>query len=219
LILKYLTIIFIFFISLSSLKAQKTGSQTVDSLRKVVVDSVKKLLPDSAKSKRVILRQVFGLDSIRKKDLPKVALYRSLILPGWGQRTNRQTWLIPIIYSGVGGGVYSVWFNNSKYKFYKGYLEEAQKGAVKITFSDGVERGPFTKEQISPQVNTYRRYRDLTWIVFAMGWTLQAIQANAQAHLRTFDTSDDISFKIEPDFQNTFGNASIGVKLTISKAP
>lgn len=216
--MKYLTIIFILSVSLTSLKAQKSGSQTVDSLRKVVVDSVKKILPDTAKSNRVILKQVFGIDSIRKKDLPKVALYRSLILPGWGQKTNKQAWLIPFIYAGAGGAVFSLRFNNSKYDFYKEYLIKAQTGPVKIPF-DGVERGPFTKEQISPQVNTYRRYRDLTWIAFALGWTLQAVQANVQAHLRTFDTSDDISFKIEPDFQNNFGNASIGMKMKINLAP
>jgi hypothetical protein len=214
--LKYLLLVFIFFVSFISLKAQKTGSQTVDSLRKVVVDSVKKILPDTVKSKKAILKQVFGVDSIKRKDLPKVALYRSLILPGWGQRTNKQTWLVPIIYAGVGGAVYSLRFNDTKYEFYKEYLRLAQEGPVKITFSDGVERGPFTSEQISPQVNSFRRYRDLTWIVFALGWTLQAVQANVQAHLRTFDTSDDISFKIEPDFQNTFGNASIGVKMKVN---
>ncbi len=194
--------------------AQKTGSQTVDSLRKVVIDSVKKILPDTAKAKKEIWKQVFGVDSIKKKDLPRVALYRSLILPGWGQRTNRQTWLVPIIYGGVGGAVYSIIWNKNKYLEYRGYLRNAQTAPITIVF-DGVERGPFTKEQISPQVNTYRRQRDLTWIVFALGWGLQAIQANSQAHLRTFDTSDDISFKIEPDFQNTFGSVSVGMKFKV----
>jgi hypothetical protein len=205
----------LFLLSLTTVKAQSTGSQTVDSLRKVVVDSVKKLLPDTVKSKKAILRQVFGIDTIRRNDLPKVALYRSLILPGWGQKTNKQIWLLPIIYGAAGGGVYSVWFNNNKYLFYKYYLEKSVlTGSTTIPF-DKVERGPFTTAQILPQVNSFRRYRDLTYIVFAVGWALQAVQANVQAHLKTFDTSDDISFKIEPNIQYSIGNASVGMKMRI----
>jgi len=194
---------------------QKIHAQKLDSLKKVAVDSVKKILPDTSKKSKFPFREVFGIDSVKRKNLPRVALYRSILLPGWGQATNKQKWLIPIIYAGAGGAVYSVWWNNDKYKFYRNYLIKAQSGSVMIEF-DGVEVGPFTKEQIEPQVNLYRRQRDLTWIGFAVGWALQAVQANVQAHLRTFDTSDDISFKIEPTFQSTFGMASVGLGVRVT---
>jgi hypothetical protein len=51
--------------------------------------------------------------------------------------------------------------------------------------------------------------------MFAVGWTLQAVQANVSAHLKTFDMSDDISLKFEPSIQSTaYGNA-IGARVVL----
>ena len=50
----------------------------------------------------------------------------------------------------------------------------------------------------------------------ALGWTLQAVQANVSAHLKGFDMSDNISLKFEPNIQSTsFGNA-VGVKIGLN---
>jgi len=40
--------------------------------------------------------------SVKKKFNPKVATFRSAILPGWGQFYNKKYWKIPIVYGALG---------------------------------------------------------------------------------------------------------------------
>ena len=177
------------------------------------IDSTKKIVVDSAKKVSFVQKLLFS-DSTKKANIPRKALLRSLLLPGWGQATNKQYWLIPIVYAAAGGGIYAIKFNNDKYQFYKGYLANFVKDGAKEVTING--RGPFTQAQIEPAVKSYHRFRDLSYIGLALGWTLQAIQANVAAHLKGFDMSDDISLRFEPNIQPTsFGNA-IGVKIALN---
>src|ERR1019366_2028980 len=48
-------------------------------------------------------KNLLSLDtSLKKKFNPKVAMLRSVIIPGWGQAYNKKYWKIPIIYAGLG---------------------------------------------------------------------------------------------------------------------
>ncbi|WP_394996204.1 DUF5683 domain-containing protein [Emticicia sp.] len=184
--------------------------ELIEANKKAVVDSVKKL----GLRKIIRLKKMIFSDYTQKGNIPRKALLRSLILPGWGQATNKQYWIIPIIYAAAGGGIFAIKFNNDKYKFYKGYLENfVIDGAKEVTING---RGPFTQAQVEPAVKAYHRQRDLSYIGMALGWTLQAVQANVSAHLKGFDMSDNISLKFEPNIQSTsFGNA-VGVKIGLN---
>ncbi|MER0441377.1 DUF5683 domain-containing protein [Emticicia sp. W12TSBA100-4] len=196
------------FISSTTL-AQKLDTTKVLSTTKAVVDSTKKLS---------FLKSVLKTDSSNKRSIPRTVLLRSLVLPGWGQATNKQYWVIPIVYAAAAGGVYTIWWNNDKYKFYKSYLSQLvvdKKTEVFIPVN-GELRGPFVQTQIEPAVKAYRRQRDLSWIGLAVGWTLQAIQANVSAHLKGFDMTEDISLKLEPALESSSFGASAGVKLRLN---
>lgn len=206
-----------------------TFAQKIDSLRKVyntralenveinkkmVVDSAKKLGLRNIRKSAIGLKKMIFSDSTQKSNIPRKVLFRSLILPGWGQATNKQYWIIPIVYAAAGGGIYAIKFNNDKYKFYKGYLANFVIDGVKEVTING--RGPFTQAQVEPAVKAYHRQRDLSYIGMALGWTLQAVQANVSAHLKGFDMNDDISIKLEPSIQSSsFGNA-VGVKIGLN---
>lgn len=222
------TLVFLLMITNISF-AQKTDSLSnipvkTDSIKKIIADSTKKsgfvnkIFKSDTSKQENFLGRVFKVDSAKKANPARKALIRSLILPGWGQATNKEYWVIPIVYGAAAGGVFSFYVNNFRYKYYKSKLEEIiidGKSEVMVRSFIGIgtkqsekELGPFTQSQIEPVVNTFRRYRDLTVIVFAVGWTLQAVQANVSAHLKTFDMSDDISLKFEPSIQSTaYGNA------------
>lgn len=216
--------------------AQKTDTLSnipvkTDSIKKIAVDSAKKLnlvnkilKRDSSKRENFLVR-AFKVDSAKKANPARKALLRSLILPGWGQATNKEYWVIPIVYAAAAGGVYTFWFTNDRYWYYKHYLQKIVIGGEKEIMIEeisgiwnkktGRTLGPFTQSQVEPAVNSFRRYRDLTVIMFAVGWTLQAVQANVSAHLKTFDMSDDISLKFEPSVQSTaYGNA-IGARVVL----
>lgn len=193
----------------NSTYSQKLDTTKVLSSTKAVVDTTKKLS---------FLKNALKTDSSNKRSIPRTVLLRSLVLPGWGQATNKQYWVIPIVYAAAAGGVYTIWWNNDKYKFYKSYLSQIvvdKKTEVFIPVN-GELRGPFVQTQIEPAVKAYRRQRDLSWIGLAVGWTLQAIQANVSAHLKGFDMTEDISMKLEPALESSSFGTSAGVKLRLN---
>lgn len=211
-------LILLLFVSTANF-AQKLDSTSISNYNKIVVDSTKKVgLRKATQRSAIQIKNIFIIDSLKKSNIPRKILLRSLVLPGWGQATNKQYWVIPIVYGAAAGGIYSIWWNNDKYKFYKGYLSQIiidKKTEVYIPVN-GELRGPFVQSQIEPAVKSYHRQRDLSWIGLAVGWTLQAIQANVSAHLKGFDMSDDISLKLEPSIQqSSFGNA-VGVKIALN---
>ncbi len=189
--------------------AQKLDTTKILSTTKAVVDTTKKLS---------FLKNALKTDSSNKRSVPRTVLLRSLILPGWGQATNKQYWVIPIVYAAAVGGVYTIWWNNDRYKFYKSFLSQIiieKKTEVYIPVK-GELRGPFVQTQIEPAVKAYRRQRDLSWIGLAVGWTLQAIQANVSAHLKGFDMTEDISLNFEPALESSSFGKSAGVKIKLN---
>jgi hypothetical protein len=202
-------ILIVFFFVSTTAFAQKLDTTKILSTTKTVVDTTKKLS---------FLKNALKTDSSNKRSIPRTVLLRSLVLPGWGQATNKQYWVIPIVYVAAAGGVYTIWWNNDKYKFYRGFLSQIvvdKKTEVFIPVK-GELRGPFVKTQIEPAVKAYRRQRDLSWIGLAVGWTLQAIQANVSAHLKGFDMTEDISLKFEPALESSSFGISAGVKLRLN---
>lgn len=228
------TLVFLLLITNISF-AQKTDTLSIpakaDSITKVVVDSAKKLnlvnriLKTDTSKRQNFISRVFKADSAKKANPARKALIRSLILPGWGQATNKEYWVMPIVYAAAAGGIYTFWFTNYRYQYYKGYLEKIvidKETSVMIEQLSGIWNkptgksiGPFTRTQVEPVVNSFRRYRDLTVIMFAVGWTLQAVQANVSAHLKTFDMSDDISLKFEPSVQPTAFGSAVGASVVL----
>ena len=47
--------------------------------------------------------------------------------------------------------------------------------------------------------DTFRRYRDLNLLLSGVLWAVNIIEANVAAHLKTFDLTDDISMRVEPN--------------------
>lgn len=186
---------YLFFI-ITSVFSQSIFAQTkIDSLGVgLAVDSIQKILQtDSLKKKK-------------PKTPPQIAFQRSLILPGAGQIYNRQKWLVPFIYAGAGASAcFLVQFDQKYHQYKSAYIEAAitQKAVVVAG------KGPYSATQLAFAKNGYRRYRDLNYIGLALGWTLQAVQANVQAHLGTFDNNNDISLKFKPYFDGYTGGVSL----------
>ena len=78
--------------------------------------------------------------------------------------------------------------------------------------------GPYSITLITTAANQYRRYKQLSFVGMGLGWLLFAIEANVSAHLKTFDVSNDISFKVSPSLLNTTlnKNQALGIKLALN---
>lgn len=117
----------------------------------------------------------------------------SAILPGAGQVYNKKYWKVPIVYAGLGGFGYMFGFYNSQYNVARKYLKAEYDGDSSTVNNTGL-----SGDQLLVYKTNYRRFRDISVIGLAAVYVLNIIDANVDAHLKTFDVSDDLSLKISP---------------------
>jgi len=176
-------------------------------------------LPCSSQSKDS-LRVLDPVDtSVRKVDKKKIyasarkATILSAILPGAGQVYNKKYWKLPIIYAGLGGFGYMFGFYNSQYNVARKYLK-----AEYDVDSTTVNNTGLSGDQLLVYKTKYRKFRDISVIGLAAVYVLNIIDANVDAHLKTFDVSDDLSLQIKPWEEVYFpsnGNTSIAAGISI----
>jgi hypothetical protein len=135
------------------------------------------------------------VESTRKKNYsgPRKASIMSVILPGLGQAYNKKYWKIPIIYAGLGGFGYMFVTNNEQYNFYrKNLIAENDEDPNTLNTTR------YSSDQLQVQKVAYRKSRDFAALGIAIMYILNIVDANVDAHLKTFDVSDDLSFQIKP---------------------
>ncbi|REL38141.1 hypothetical protein DYD21_05905 [Rhodohalobacter sp. SW132] len=147
---------------------------------------------------------------------PTSVLYKSLMVPGWGQLVNRQAWKIPIVYGIFAGIGYYTYTIHTDYRDYKAAYYNAQRGA-----DTDFRFGPtpdylqgVSNNQLLQNRNDLRNRRDLMFLVMFLAYGLNALDAYVFAHMRSFDVSDDLSATttISPDF---LADRAPGLKLSI----
>jgi hypothetical protein len=128
---------------------------------------------------------------------PKRAGLYSAILPGAGQIYNRQYWKLPIVYGGLGAGVYFIQDNRKQYRKYRqAYLYRIDNDPS--TKDADNEIAQYSTENLRELQNEYRKNADLSVLLTAVGYAIHIMDAVASAHLRNFDISRDISLQMKP---------------------
>ena len=148
---------------------------------------------------------------------PKSVLYKSLIIPGWGQVVNKQIWKVPIIYGLFTGiGVYTVYIDG-QYKDYRAaYYNTTQGDDNDFRFGPTPERlVGVNSDQLQSNRNNLRNRRDLMFVIMGLAYGLNAIDAYIYAHMRSFDVSDDLSAQttVQPTI---LAEGSPGIKIKFS---
>jgi hypothetical protein len=155
---------------------------------------------------------------LSKKELylkPRIATVLSVVLPGAGQAYNRKFWKIPLIYAALGGGGYWFYTSNTSYNKYRSaQIYSLGKGAGYATVDNQVQ----DSGQLQENKLQARKNRDRAIIVLSIVYILNIIDANVDAHLRTFDVSDDLSIHVDPWQTWGMGNKKIisGLSLKIN---
>lgn len=139
-------------------------------------------------------------DNAAKKYKPGVAIRRSAILPGWGQYTNKKYWKIPIVYGALGTTTYFFFRNLKQYKESKNAYTLATDNDVS---NDEQIKQPYYSVRSQPdRIKTFRNQVrqnvDYSVLFFVIFWGLNVADAAVDAHLKTFDVSDDLSISIKP---------------------
>jgi len=151
--------------------------------------------------------------------MPKTAVRRSAILPGWGQLSvNKKWWKVPIIYGGVAGLIYSYDVAQSGYKE---MLAEAQYRLLNNGQYLNEKYAAANQEWIIQAKDFYRRNRDLTILLGVGLYALNLIDAYVDAKMFRYDMADDLSFKINPLIEQPLGTYAnrvpvFGLKMSVT---
>ena len=133
-------------------------------------------------------------DTMAKYHSPKKAGYMSTFLPGLGQVYNKKYWKLPIIYGGFTVLAYYIVYNNANYiKYRDAYIARIDEDPT----NDDVFP-QYTTDNLRVIKNIYWKNRDLSVILTVTLYVLNIFDAIADAHLYSYDVSDDLSFRIDP---------------------
>ena len=161
-----------------------------------------------------VIKKLSKKDSLKKyyKIIPRLSTIRSAMVPGWGQITNRQYWKLPIVAGAFAANIFFIVYNDTRYHYYRSYLGLTYQtdgnpfpiSSVNVPIYNDPNNTTrdYNQDQLNNIVSNYRRNRDGSYLLLAVTWAANIVDANVTAHLKTFDITDDISFKIQPTFSS-----------------
>lgn len=148
---------------------------------------------------------------------PRVATQRSAILPGWGQAYNKEYWKIPIVYAVLGTTAGFYIYNNNWYKKTKlAYEIRVTKDTSRFSQIDQ-QLEPLDESSLQFYRNAFRKNKDYSVLYFLLGWGLNVLDATVFGHLKAFDVSENLAFKIKPSFQGVGNAVNTGLVFEITK--
>ena len=121
---------------------------------------------------------------------PARAAFYSAVLPGLGQAYNKKYWKIPIVYAGLGIGIYFYINNNNEYNRYRDAYKRRLAG-----FEDDEFYGTISDDGLQDAQKTYGRNREISLLVTIGVYALNIIWANVDAHLMQFNIDDNLSLQ------------------------
>ena len=216
--------VFIFF-------SQYSFSQRIlDSTgRTVVIDTTTKPVPTDSLAKIAEPVADKKVDSVLKVHSPRKAIIRSAIIPGWGQIYNKKYWKLPLVYGALGATAYIFFDNIQVYRdsrfAYKAKYKASLPPYDPLNPRPGPYRDstdyhkikeeylPYSLESLRQNRNQFRKYIDYSVLFFVFFWGLNVVDAAVDAHLKSFDVSPDLSFRIKPGYSEMAGTKGISLIL------
>ncbi len=135
---------------------------------------------------------------------PKKASVMSALLPGLGQVYNKKYWKVPIIYGAGAFLAYEISTKNKDYQDYKAQLLNVING--------NINPNGYSEQQLILLKNQSKKWRDLSIAGVVFLYILNIIDANVDAHLRSFDVSNNLTITPEPYLHQKY----IGLNIRIS---
>ena len=153
------------------------------------------------------------------------AVWLGAVLPGAGQIYNRSYWKLPIVYGGFMGCIYAITWTNNQYIGYKDAYRDIYYDIQNGTISNSPDKSynailpeGYTinsmgganayMSRLKEWQNSSLRNRDMAILVSVVVYALSLIDAYVDAHLSSFDISEDINLSIHPDMMRSGDNGS-----------
>ena len=131
------------------------------------------------------------------------------ILPGGGQIYNKRWWKAPIAWAMIGGGGFLIYNSASKMRTYNQALTMRNNGQTDEFL------GILSEAQIISYRNSYRRNLQLSVFGTVGLWSLTILDAVVDAHLKTYDISDNLSIKFKPKILRVHNNSVPSFAITL----
>jgi hypothetical protein len=166
----------------------------------------------TSKAKQPLARDFLLKDSVKPYS-PRRAIIRSAIVPGWGQITNKKYWKVPIVYGALGTTAYLFFRNLNQYKDAKRAYELAtdKDTANNVLIPEPYYSVRFQPERIRSFRNSVRQNVDYSVLFFIFFWGLNVADAAVDAHLKTFDVSDDVTLRIKAGYSPMAGTKGVSL--------
>jgi hypothetical protein len=173
-------------------------------------DSTHVAIPDSGIERNHWLRHFFTHDYPNPR---KAVLFG--IIPGGGQIYNKKWWKLPLVYGALGGMVY-LEISNIKQHRALVYNYRLLKDGNPDTNPTQVPYNRIDEVSMKSYRDQFERYVELSSLGLGLVYLLTITDAFVDAHLHSFDVSDDLSFRIKPSFQGIGSTPSIGMGICFS---
>lgn len=139
---------------------------------------------------------------------PARAAFYSAVLPGLGHIYLKQYWKVPVIYAGLGAGMYFYLDNQKEYNRYRDAYKRRLAG-----FEDDEFYGSITDDGLREAQKTLRRNKELSLLVTVGVYILNIVWANVDAHLLQFNVDDNLSLTPHYKINNYDNSGDLGVTL------
>jgi len=148
---------------------------------------------------------------------PKKAIVRSAIIPGWGQITNKKIWKVPLVYGALGTTAYLFRRNIIQYRDSKlAYILATDNNP---TNDDQIKQPYYSvkdqPERIKEFRNAVRQNVDYCAVFFVLVWGLNVADAAVDAHLKSFDVSDNLSIQFKGGYSPMARTNGLSLVMTI----
>lgn len=140
---------------------------------------------------------------------PARAAFYSAVLPGLGHAYLKEYWKIPVIYAGLGAGIYFYIDNNNKYNRYRDAYKSRLAG-----YTDDEFYGTISTDGLQDAQEQFGRNREISLLVTLGIYALNIVWANVDAHLMQFNIDDNLSLK--PHYQINEYDLSGDLGLTLN---
>ena len=135
----------------------------------------------------------------------------SAVLPGAGQAYNRKFWKMPIVYAGLGTATYFIIDNTRLYnRFRDEYLVR-----VNGVGDPNPDLALFSSSQLLSVQETYRRWRDLSYIAAGAVYILQIVDAAVDAHFYDWEKKINEDLTLRVNIHPNLATQSLGLKLSL----
>lgn len=147
---------------------------------------------------------------------PRVAAVVAIV-PGLGQIYNKKWWKLPIVYGALGGMVY--WeLDNIKTHRELVYNYRLLKDGDPKTNPSQYPYNRLDEAAMKSYRDQFERYVELTSLGLGLVYLLTITDAFVDAHMHSFDVSDDLSLQLKPSLApGCFGNIGLGFQLKFGK--